>query len=64
MEKILIVDDDDELRGNIKEILQDSGFNTDDVSSGYEALRLLKFNKYNVILLDLMMPRMNGMETL
>jgi DNA-binding response OmpR family regulator len=64
MERILIVDDDDELRENIKEILQDSGFNTDDVSSGHEALGLLKFNKYNVILLDLMMPGMNGMETL
>lgn len=64
MERILIVDDDDELRENIKEILQDNGFNTDDVSSGQEALSLLKFNKYNVVLLDLMMPGMNGMETL
>lgn len=64
MERILIVDDDDELRGNIKEILEDSGFNTDDVSSGHEALNLLKINNYNIILLDLMMPGMNGMETL
>ena len=64
MEKILIVDDDDELRGNITAILKDNGFTTEDVSSGQEAINLLKFNNYNVILLDLMMPGMDGMETL
>ena len=49
MEKILIVDDDDELRGNITAILKDNGFTTEDASSGQEAINLLKFNNYSVI---------------
>jgi diguanylate cyclase (GGDEF)-like protein len=59
---ILIVDD---IKNNLKlvgQILDDVGYNTTFATSGFQALNRLKDNKIDLILLDLMMPEMDGLE--
>ncbi|MEW6601523.1 MAG: response regulator [Nitrospirota bacterium] len=64
MIKILIVDDDDGLRSVLSDILQDKGYATDEASSGDEAIEKATSTKYDVVLLDLVMPKMGGMDVL
>ncbi len=64
MNKILITDDDDELRANLSEILQGKGYSTDEASSGEEAIEKVKSDDFDIVLLDLMMPMMSGMDVL
>ncbi len=64
MDKILIVDDDDELRTNIATVLDEKGYSTDTASSGLEAIEMSSTNNYDIVLLDIMMPGMNGMDVL
>lgn len=62
--RILIVDDDDELRVNLSEILKNKGYHTDEASSGKEAIEKAVSKDFDVVLLDLMMPRISGMDVL
>ncbi len=62
--KILIVDDDDELRSNLSVALEDIGYDTDTAHSGADALTKVEADDFDVVLLDLMMPEMSGMEAL
>lgn len=62
--KILIVDDEQDLREMFKDILQTAGFDVGEAENGLVALEELSNNKYDLILLDLMMPKMDGMEAL
>ncbi len=62
--KILIVDDEPDLRMMFKDILSTFGYEIEEASDGVECLEKLSKKKYDLILLDLMMPRMDGMETL
>jgi two-component system response regulator AtoC len=63
--KILIVDDDESIRGYISRLLNMSGFEVITASSGKDALNLLKVNPdVAVVLLDILMPDMDGLETL
>ena len=64
MPKIMVVDDDRELRENIAEVLGGFGFETAVAESGEEALALLGASEVDMVLLDLVMPGMGGMETL
>ncbi|MBI5054987.1 MAG: response regulator [Nitrospirae bacterium] len=64
MKNILIVDDDSELRANLSEILSKKGYHTDEASTGIEAIEKVTANKFDVMLLDLMMPKMSGMDAL
>jgi DNA-binding response OmpR family regulator len=64
MPKILVVDDDGELRENIAEALGGFGFEIALAENGEEALALLAASEFDLVLLDLIMPRMGGMETL
>jgi len=61
---ILVVDDDDEVRGLLTSILTRRNMVVDEAASGAEALELLKRNRYAVVLLDLVMPNVNGFEVL
>ena len=63
MKKILIVDDDAELSGNLTEILEDAGYQTDMAASGKEALEKIT-DGFDVVMLDMIMPGMSGLEVI
>lgn len=64
MKRILLVDDDIELSRMLAEYLQLEGFDTDCVHDGSSALEQLKRQTYNLMVLDVMMPGLNGFDTL
>ena len=57
---VLIVDDDPDIRANIKDILDDLGYNTDAAEDGYTALEKMRAKPFDVALLDYKMPGMDG----
>lgn len=61
--KILIVDDDDDFRGALSHRLRKIEINAVAVESGRKALTTLKDNGFDLVLLDLVMPDMDGVET-
>jgi len=61
---LLIVDDEPMCRGPIAEILRLSGYIVEEASSGKEALKILEKKEFNVIISDVLMPGMNGIELL
>ena len=58
--KILIVDDEERIRDMIKEYTSLEGFEIDEAPDGVEALSLFKQKEYSLIILDVMMPKMDG----
>ena len=60
--KILVVDDEKLLVKGIKFNLENDGYEVDTAYDGEEAVRLVSENKYAVILLDLMLPKIDGLE--
>jgi two-component system KDP operon response regulator KdpE len=60
---ILIVDDDASVRRAVQITLQTLGFSTSEASGGEEALRLARATPYDVVLLDINMPGLDGLET-
>ena len=61
---ILVVDDNKEIVYSISELLKYEGYNTVKAYDGMEALKALEENRIDLILLDVMMPRMNGLSAL
>lgn len=59
-ERILIVDDEDRIRDMLKEYLSPEGYTIDEASDGMEALELFKSYSYALVILDIMMPRLDG----
>jgi DNA-binding NtrC family response regulator len=64
MAKILDVDDERAIRSTLKEILEYENYSVIDAADGLEALELVKNDQFDVILLDIKMPRMDGLEVL
>jgi DNA-binding response OmpR family regulator len=64
MKKILIVDDDNEIRKNLSEIMTGAGYNTQEAASGREAVEKATAEDFDVVLLDLIMPKMSGADVL
>ena len=64
MQLILIVDDEQSIRESLTGILQDEGFSTLTAESGEDAINILSEEKPDLVLLDIWMPGMDGMETL
>ena len=60
--RILIVDDDAEIIDLLEFDISSSGYYTDTASDGMEGLNKALNNKYDLILLDVMMPKMNGFD--
>ena len=62
--KILVIDDDESLNRGICSFLNSNNFKTDTASNGIEGTKLLQKNNYDLILSDLQMPEMGGLELL
>ncbi|MEN1939411.1 response regulator transcription factor [Paenibacillus sp. 102] len=60
--RVLIADDEKEIRDLLKRYLERELYTVDIAINGEEALRLFEQNKYNLIILDLMMPKVDGIE--
>ena len=58
--KILLVDDEELIRDMIKEYSSPEGYDIDEAADGLKALELFRQNKYSLIILDVMMPKMDG----
>lgn len=64
MAKILIADDEEKIREMIAKYAKHEGFDVSLAKDGFEALELFKKEEYDVVILDVMMPNMDGFETL
>jgi two-component system, OmpR family, response regulator CpxR len=64
MNKVLIIDDDEELCDLVSEYLTVEGFETDAVNEGDEGLKRAVSGAYDLAILDVMLPKMNGFEVL
>jgi PAS domain S-box-containing protein len=62
--RVMVVDDDELALGAVCDVLRDRGYEVRGVCSGAEALGALSETEFDVILTDLMMPNMNGVELL
>jgi DNA-binding response OmpR family regulator len=60
MSKILIVDDDDAIRNMVERVLRREQFHVECARDGHEAIEKLSRDDYRTVLLDLMMPRVDG----
>jgi len=60
--RVLIVDDEPDTCANLSDILTDLGYQVDTAHNGFAALELAKKNVYDLALLDLRMPGMDGLE--
>lgn len=58
--KILVVDDDDAIRAMVERVLKREQFEVESARDGFEAIEKLTKNDYATVLLDLMMPRVDG----
>jgi DNA-binding response OmpR family regulator len=61
-EKILIADDDKDIANLVKDILEDEGFETERAFSGDDALKKILSKNYDLIILDIMLPGIDGFE--
>lgn len=60
MSKILIVDDEQKIREVIREYAQFNGYKTDEAADGMTAVGMCKLNDYDLIIMDIMMPKLDG----
>jgi len=64
MSKILIIDDEKSIRSTLKEILEYEKYQVDEAKDGEEGLEKLSKEEYNLVLCDIKMPKMDGIEVL
>jgi DNA-binding response OmpR family regulator len=64
VKKILVVDDDPLVIRMVKELLKTQGFAVETAKDGIDAMIMIKNNKPDLIVLDIMMPELNGYDVL
>jgi CheY-like chemotaxis protein/anti-sigma regulatory factor (Ser/Thr protein kinase) len=64
MTRILVVDDDQTTRLVMREVLKSAGFSASDAKDGVAALKALRSRRFDLMLLDVWMPHMNGLQLL
>ncbi len=62
--KILIVDDEMDILESVAMLLKINNYDVETVESGIKAIPLIKKNKFDLVLLDILMPKMSGIKTL
>ncbi len=64
MHKILLVDDEAPIRSSLRELLEYENYKIEEAVDGLECMSMLKKSAYDVVLLDVKMPKMDGFDTL
>ena len=64
MSKLLIVEDEQHQRELYAMELQDEGYEVDQAANGKEAVEMVKSNRYDLVIMDIRMPEMDGIEAL
>ncbi|AGX43037.1 response regulator [Clostridium saccharobutylicum] len=62
--KILIIDDEEEILLSLKKNLILEGYNVETCNDSVEALEMIKNNKFHIVITDIVMPNMNGIDLL
>ena len=60
MKRLLIVDDEDKIREVIREYAEFSGYEAEEAADGMSAIGMVKLNDYDLIIMDVMMPKLDG----
>lgn len=63
MARILIVDDEQNIREVVREYCELNGYEADEAEDGMEAVEMVRANHYDCVVLDVMMPRLDGFST-
>ena len=63
MPSILVVDDEDQIRHLIRETLEQSGYHVTEARDGKEALQLCRLAPADLVIMDILMPDQDGLET-
>ena len=61
--KILLVDDNEEIREVVNILLSGEGFWVEEAADGIQALKKIQTESYDLVILDVMMPGLNGYQT-
>lgn len=64
MSKILVIDDEKSIRSTLRDILEHEGYEVTEAQDGAEAVKIASKDSFDVILSDIKMPKMDGMEVL
>lgn len=64
MAKILLVDDDPLVRASLTDVLSDNGHDVAEAGNGIEGLEALKGDTFDLVVLDILMPEKEGIETI
>jgi DNA-binding response OmpR family regulator len=63
MTRVIIIDDEEDIRVVLKEILERAGFEVEVASNGSDGLNLLRKKRADLVIVDVIMPGKNGVET-
>ncbi|MDO4415186.1 MAG: response regulator transcription factor [Erysipelotrichaceae bacterium] len=63
MTRILIVDDEENIREVVHEYCELNGYEADEASDGMDAIEMIRNTEYDCVILDVMMPRLDGFST-
>ena len=61
---VILIEDETNIRSMYAEILKDEGYDVVEISEGKEGLDVLKEGKWDLLLLDIMLPKLDGVELL
>jgi len=64
MTKVLVVDDDESISQNLKTLLEELGYISETAYNGEEAIRKIREDYYDIALIDLLLPDMDGLQVL
>ena len=62
MKRILVVDDEPHIAKLVKNILSTENFKVDEANTAFDALEMIRHKRYDMVVMDIMMPNMNGYE--
>lgn len=61
---VLVVDDEPDVRSSVADIFRDAGYEVEEASDGNEALDVLRLRQVGAVILDMVMPRCDGMAVM